>query len=84
MKTFKYTAKDTRHISIAGSDINLVKNKIIDLPEDDQYVKSLIGLGELKEVLPAPVIEKPVVSKKEEKKEKPATAESDTKTESEK
>lgn len=71
MKKFKYKASDTRNVTISGKDVSLVKNKTYNLPSEDKYVKRLISLSELEEVIEVEKNpETPVRSfKKEDKKQ---------------
>jgi hypothetical protein len=70
-KTFTYTGKENMIFSVNGEDYNCISGKNYEIDSQDEHVKTLIGVGLLKEVLkptpapkPAPV-KAPVVEPKE-------------------
>jgi hypothetical protein len=63
MKDFVYVGSVDSAATINGVDVILWKGKTVNLPEDNDYVKSLIAQGYLEEV----VAEKKTPAPKEDK-----------------
>lgn len=91
MKKFIYKAADTRHISISGVEVSLVKNNEYVLDSSNEYVQTLVEIGELEETIEVVSVAEttnPVQPEKgkkhKEDEKKTAIADSDTKTEIEK
>lgn len=70
MAQFKYTRSNVVRFTLGDTDYCLEKGGTYELPENEQYIKSLEATEQIERVVNSPVVksEEPAVSKAPEKK----------------